>query len=426
MGNIDRENASQILIAGGGTAAESLFVAADKTGNLSFLLGTLGVTVVAGRGLRGGELGSYAEARSNSPLGDFLEGLSRDGIYKGVISAFGGRDKGETIPLTEAGWIGDQVGLATETVLRQSLKCKLATGEQVLAVRLTKSPEDGIIFTGLSEGRELSASRFFISATGAYEYSPPGLESYSRKLILSGTVLKGDFIEEIRKLLGEEAGKPEVAVLGSSHSSYAVVRTIRNHFEKEIGVLNIYGRSYPRRFFNSVEEALSSGYTDFDAVRDVCPVTGRVLRFGGNRGYASAETAASLDPASAWSRFVKVDGDFESVKEQLLRAKVVIAGLGYRPNLVPIINEDGAVIGPELDTDGQIKVDGNGRIYFKGGRDLIPGAYAIGLGAGIRPSKTLGGEPGFKGRLDGVNVAWGIVGPAILSDIIERGKWITI
>ena len=77
-----------------------------------------------------------------------------------------------------------------------------------------------------------------------------------------------------------------IVIVGGSHSAWAAAYNCINKMSQtcsfEKGSIVILHRSPIRLYYGTLLEALDAGYT-VDPVNDVCPLTGRVNRYGGLR-----------------------------------------------------------------------------------------------------------------------------------------------
>lgn len=181
-------------------------------------------------------------------------------------------------------------------------------------------------------------------------------------------------------------------------------------------------------FFNSRQEVQQAGYA-FDE-NDVCARTGRVNRFLGIRGDAKElflrsqngeENRIHLHPYTYTFTFSNYIPLSEERDYFLKVASTIVEATGYRPNPLYIYDYSGYIghwiagASDSTDIDGQARI----RHYTGAGRnDLIPGAYAIGLGRTRLSTETFGGEPNAQGKsIDGVNIYHGPVGETIVKHI---------
>jgi hypothetical protein len=93
---------------------------------------------------------------------------------------------------------------------------------------------------------------------------------------------------------------------------------------------------------------------------------------------------------------------------------VLIASFGYGP-LLPTLTRDGRPL--RLRYAGAGLAVGSTGIVRDENDAIVPGLFAFGMGAGLIPSKEVGGEPSYRGRLDGVWLYQHEVGKAVLQSM---------
>lgn len=199
-----------------------------------------------------------------------------------------------------------------------------------------------------------------------------------------------------------------VCIVGGSHSAISCAQRLTRVGLK--GSIDIHGRTPLRLFYPSREDAHRDGYV-FDAPQDVCPLSGRINRFGGLR--YDAHTAARKIIS-----FGRISGDGPAIRIVTSAEPVKLVNASQRFDLMIVATgyEAAGPCGPTLHSER------DGRVRSENG-DVIPGLYSFGLGSGLIPSRQIGGEPSFNGRLDGVWLYQNDVGDEVLnafsSDISE-------
>ncbi|MDF2642443.1 MAG: hypothetical protein K0R45_1715, partial [Pseudomonas sp.] len=79
------------------------------------------------------------------------------------------------------------------------------------------------------------------------------------------------------------ASDGRITVVGGSHSAFSMLENLADALEfAGLRDLTLIHRTQIRLFYESAEQAAAAGY-EFDPVRDVCPVSGRINRSGGLR-----------------------------------------------------------------------------------------------------------------------------------------------
>ena len=287
--------------------------------------------------------------------------------------------------------------------------------------------------------REIAASTV-IAAFGGRQ----PVELVARSELLPGVTLdrcrerllmSDDFLmmsdEAIREHVRPITGADDVVVLvGGSHSAFSAVDRLTAALEP-VGLrrVTMLHRGPIRLFFASAEDAKREGYP-FNDPDDICPISGRVNRFGGLR-YRACDVAKSvLRCGKMPDREVAVDlvplstcdpSVHDEVRRRLDLAPAVIACLGYQANLPPLVDADGREI--ELrNTMSGLEVDATGQVLTVHNEPLRS-LYGYGLGSDLlKTSAAIGGEPSFSGRADGVWLYQNHGGQVILDAVLNGGQ----
>ena len=238
----------------------------------------------------------------------------------------------------------------------------------------------------------------------------PGLilDPWRERLLMSDDFLRVSD-EAIRDAVPLGGASRDVIVVGGSHSAMSTVDRLAQALGPAgLRRITLLHRSPIRLYYASVEEGLRDGYA-FDETADVCPMSGRVNRFGGMR-YRSFAVARSIlttgrtpeQPIEVrLTRLTRESLGRHRVLDLLDRAPAIITCLGYQANLPRLVESNGEPIGLDNTPTG-LRVDSRGQALRTCGRPL-PDFYAIGLGSKLlRRSETIGGEPSFTGQADGV------------------------
>jgi len=199
----------------------------------------------------------------------------------------------------------------------------------------------------------------------------------------------------------------DVVVVGGSHSAMSTIDRLTEALEP-IGLRRIImlHRDPLRLYYATVGDAHRDGYA-FDEANDICPMSGRVNRFGGLR-YRSFDVARSIiETGRMPDQSVEIvsvplrESAPETVQRYLKQSAAVIACLGYQANLPELVDHQGRTIdlqnrarGLEIDADGcALTIEGQ----------PISGLYVYGIGSRfLKRSDAIGGEPSFEGSADGI------------------------
>jgi hypothetical protein len=377
-----RELLAQVV--GLGPAGLGIAVAAERLGILPQLIDS---------GIRwldpapGGSIGDY-QILSNSPWEDYGKGL--EGVFLREFRKLGTHEGQVLLPL---------VGKLCRSMSGHLESRGLVLRERVAEVRMTS---DGRFLSFSKEGKKLAVSRKLVLACGGEERFRPSFAGFGMQLLDSGGILRGDF-----KPLGRWK---HLHIVGGSHGAAAVLYKLR--LSRPSCRFTIWHRGPVRLFYASEAEARKAGYVFNQG--DVCPLTGRVHRFGGVRPpyrelFAAAKAGelpnVEFQPVSGFLQLRSVEG-------------AVIRAIGFQAHRLPIRSCSGEEIGPLLQSDGTLHADPGCRVRDLSG-EVIPGCFALGLGHQPPPSPEWGGEPNYRGPIDGVNVYFGPVGERVLRGILE-------
>ena len=210
-----------------------------------------------------------------------------------------------------------------------------------------------------------------------------------------------------------------IVIIGGSHSAWAAAFNFINkmsetyNFEDESIV--IMHRSPIRMYYGTLQEALDAGYT-VDPVNDVCPLTGRVNRYGGLRYHVNTlaqQVVLSGQEKRICTKMLLGGNSSKSVVESVLSsASLVVAAIGYAARVPELFDPSGKQM-TLLSEFGQLTTDADGHCSDTNGQ-LLPNILAYGLGAGQFTNPEVGGETSFAGRVDGVWLYMNDMGKVLL------------
>ena len=385
-------------VIGLGPAGLGLALAADTAGLLTNLL-LRGVIWLDQQSIgNGGRIGGY-KIVSNSPVGDYLETISPNGLFAPVRDSpigkwFSDQDQHSQIHLSRVGELAGEAQNQLARIITDFCQSEILTGVGIDSVRW-----NGTEFVSYSGDTPIATSAKLVLACGAREQKLPVLDCLGDKLILSSDVISD------RAMCGEN-----IYIIGVSHSMASVLWKLREQGKDK--QITVYHRSSVKFFYPSVADAIADGYNF--TMDDVCPLTGRVHRFGGIRSpYRELVQNAVRD---GWVKFERITS-LEPVIPTLSRADTVVQATGFRASRVPIVGMYG---GPLMTGNGHLVVDKNCNVYCQCGCGVIKGAYALGLGHKPPPAPELGGEPSYNGPVDGFNLYAGTVGRTVLKGLLKE------
>jgi len=423
-----------LVVCGGGPAGLGPFVAAARLGVLESLLDR-GVLLVEPAAPGPGGFAHYGGLRANSLGGAFLESLD---ALTGPEFAELKRTR-ETLELARwarsnpplgvvAAYLA-RLGEAVASVLRAHPACEVTAGARVTQVDEVCGGVS-VLIDG-TDARRVFADRAILAMGGrpltAYREMSvvPGvsLSAYRSKLCHTADLLDSRYGLPWR-LVGAIRQSGRVAVIGAAHSAWSAVGMLREdpRFLGGPAVrLSVLHRGPIRLYYTSAQEARDAGYR-FDPVDDICPLSGRVHRFGGLRGEPKRLAARSMGlvegrPAAELVRVDAADHDSRHAAKQVLdEAGAIIVATGYQARLPLLRHEDGTELVAAVSESGTV-VNHAGHLVDVDGRPH-PRLLAYGLGAGLGVSQDIGGEPGYDRRADGVWLYQHDVGRLVLDELL--------
>jgi hypothetical protein len=219
------------------------------------------------------------------------------------------------------------------------------------------------------------------------------------------------------------SAKNPVVIVGGSHSAWAAAFNLIDKISKDVdfenGSIVILHRSPIRMYYGSLAEAQAAGYK-IDPAKDVCPLTGRVNRYGGLRYHVNtlAKTVV-LSGTEKRIRTVHIGAQAgeAAIKQLFDDAVLVVAAIGYAARVPNIVDADGKKITLHS-SFGQLTTNPKGQCSTQEG-SLLPDILAYGLGAGQFTNPDVGGEESFAGRVDGVWLYMNDMGKVLLRTLTE-------
>lgn len=429
------------LIVGAGPGGLAPLVAAAHVGKLQELLDAGVVIVERGDKVGSGELGRYAIS-SDSATEAFLDAVMRTEEPKlaalrshPTVTAMS-QYIGHSIPLelaaTYLNLLGETLcGLveasAEGLVLRKhtALSSHLsANGIWSTRVRCETTGWVRTIRTSavvLATGAEQPESRLRSEKIAGVSLLP----TYADKVFQSGTLLTKGGLEKLLERLSSEKN-PRVVVVGGSTSAGAVTRVLLNECPSvALGAdaVTLMHRKPLRIFYNSAEEALAEGYTDFGP-KDICQLSGRVYRLAGfrleTRELMMRAMGIAGRPPEPRLKLHHLGEESDAQTRRLLdESHVIVAALGYRPRGLNVAMEDGTPIPLKSCCDAMRPMVGNDCHVLTEEDMPIPGLYGIGLASGFVPSGVLGGEESFHGQANSLWLWQHDVGARIVDGVLR-------
>ena len=432
-------NATGVVIVGAGPAGLAPLFAAAIEGRLDDLL-RLGVTILEkGSTVGSGALPEYAIS-SDSSAEAFLDIVvrTRDARFQPLVNHPVTRELIQlgknAAPLALVAQFLQIAGQLLAGLVMASERGLVLTETEAISVTQVTGSRWRTRFRQIGSLREkVIESQFVVLATGAIQpvgrlltdpvAGVPLLPLHKRKLLQSGTVLAHSGLTRVRERLNGRPN-PKVVIVGGSTSAGATASRLLAAGSGlqfgEAGITLIH-RQPLRIFYESVAEAHAESYTEFTQA-DVCPLTGRVFRFGGFRLETREMIMSALGLGGRSPeprlRLLHLTRGLEPEARQLLEsADLVIAALGYRPRLLPIF-DDGLRPITLFSPKGEqwSVVDQRCRVLNETGQPL-ENLFAIGLAVGPLPTRSLGGEVDFKGQINSLWMWQHTIGLRIASEL---------
>ncbi|GAN54743.1 hypothetical protein [Tanticharoenia sakaeratensis] len=411
-----------LTVVGLGPAGLAPLLAAAKSGQLEEIL-SRGIILIDRADEAGpGRIGNYA-ITSDSSAATFLSCLVDCPVPS--LAALVDHPVARTIadlgvgcvPLALAGELMRLVGRAIVDLVEAAPACRVMLGTELLTLR--QMPSRNWVATVRHAGRvETFTTRSVLAATGADQRRArlaseaiggvPLLPRFDHKVIQSEQMLAhGGVVHVAHRLAG--ISSPRIAIIGGSTSAMASANLLlRSGIPFNDGGVRLLHRTPITVFYPSVQAALEDGYTDFDAQRDVCPVSGFLFRFGGFRFDSRELVRRALkigggqgETRLAFQQIATDQAVDTAVQSTLEEADLIISCLGYTPRGLPVLGQDGAPIALGGVSGGTAMVDPECSIIDSQGRS-IPGLFGVGLAAGYRPPAHMGGEASFTGQVNGL------------------------
>lgn len=428
-----------VAFCGFGPAGSGLLFNLVKSGKISEAAADGILIVERSRSLGSGRLSEY-RIKSNSLADAILECVCND-LLPGEMSDIQRHSpaagllellRGQTPQL---GTIGACMSDATERLVSAiSQRHRVCVQRQHVAETLTVRNDGTFDIKARSpEGRAVT------SRTAAVILNLGGVQSRDERgnlemLLGSGVppcvpIISSDAVlrQSEAALLSQFAPLLEKArtllIAGGSHSAFSVAERLAQASARlNLRRILIAHRSPLRFYHRGTDEAQRYGET-IDTDRDICPLSRQVNRFGGLR-YRAAQVARMilrsnrLDDYPVEIALVNVAGGpgRSSLAGELRDVGGIVTCFGYQPLLPTILGQSGEALMLEVDDRGLV-TDDFGRIAAKG-RGVIHGLFSFGLGSGLRGGADVGGEPSYKGRLDGIWLYHNDVGRKVTNGLL--------
>ncbi|SEB48046.1 DegT/DnrJ/EryC1/StrS family aminotransferase [Terriglobus roseus] len=430
----------QLVVAGAGPGGLAPLFAAARYGKLPELLAGGVLVVERSATIGAGLLGNYS-IPSDSPAEAFLDSIenSSEPELRELLSHPEAKAladlRGQTAPLRVAAAFLALAAQRLCSMVEQSLHSAVLREHEVLSVRQISNRLWAVHVRDLRTGREHTfRSRSVHLATGGHQPADrlrtervgdaPLTPRFSEKLIQSGELFVWHGTDAVMDRLRDKP-QPRITVVGGSTSAGAIaVQLLRQtSLAFPAGGLTLLHRSPLRLFYASAEEAKADGYYDFKS-EDICHISGRVFRLSGFRFEAKDLVRNALglqgrvpDPRL---KLIALNGDSAAAEAALQEADLIIAAMGYRPRMCPVLDAEGNAIPLHDPVSGDwATVDQRCQVMTRQ-KEPLRGLTAMGLAVGPAASHALGGEKDYRGQVNSLWLWQNTLGLRVVEEVLKR------
>ncbi len=388
-----------VAVVGGGPAGVGVVVAAADaigTGPLSWCLVEAGPPDQLGRG----RLDRY-DVASDTPGRVFVETAALDlenlpAAERSHVAKLLARCETEkAIPLA---WAADLFHLrARQGIHRLGMRDRVTVRSHARVTRLATTADGFELGLETPDGANRVRCRAVVLATGGRPRMPKGLvPPTSGRMLHSESALSMSQADLTR--FAADSGTSEVVIVGGSHSAFSVAdRLLRLDEAKTLAddAITLVHRSPIKVSYADRAAADADGFVYDES--DVCPVTGRVFRFGGLRSASAELWRRWRDGRERRLRLVDL-GVIGGGERRWDHAERLVAATGYEAAAGALVPQ---LFAPAPDGNRHPRIDAKGR-YLDAHGHVIPGLYGIGLGSAVTRGPASGGEPSYAGPVDGL------------------------
>ncbi|MFL6099787.1 MAG: SidA/IucD/PvdA family monooxygenase [Actinomycetales bacterium] len=399
-----------VVVVGGGPAMLGLLTAASREQLDELAREGLVIVDAASRERFGaGQLGRYrvrsdTRGRVFTEYCEWLEGGFDDDLDAETRRLMRRCSTDEPVPLTVAGRLLRQAGQRLVEAL--SKRPRVTILDRTELVSMAPDP-DGVELSLRGNGgvRRLRASTVVLGIGGAPRF-PSDVRPDLAVDVHSDSVLRDPGLRALLSRLDPQ--RPRVAVVGGSHSAFAVAgRLLRTDLPWTDGSIRILHRSPILMTYSDVEAARADGQSV--AADDICPATGLVHRFGGLRTDAAALYRRVRSGAEPRVRLVPMSGRPADELGPPDGREQRVWATGYDSPVRSLLSVDNH---RAASTPTAASWDGDGRLVVDG--RVSPRVLGMGLGTARPRTERTGGEPAFTGSIDGVWFYQRVVAPQLL------------
>lgn len=352
----ESQTGCDIAFVGGGFRTTTFLASAPE------LLQTRIRVIERGSLIGPGAFADYA-VTSTSVGSRFLRGVSLDTAAASTLQMphVAALSRAEhPVPLDQVAGALTEIGSMLTTALGAN---QVLLNTEVLSIDVSSKGQSVVLTTARGPA---TTARHVVIATGRRERLHPELDQWRSKVLLSNTVIRQSWREELERNMIDLAGGP-VVIAGCSHSAMSALGTLLTIRQKlnlpnlEIKVLQ---RGPARLMYESLKYAVAQHVPDREILarpdRDVCPDTGIVFRDSGLR-HESKDLYCAL-----WNgdidRVGLVRATLQDADPIFREAGLIVQALGYHGE-VPNINVDGHLVRSRYSPD-RFKADDHGAVIM--------------------------------------------------------------
>ena len=393
-------NIHNLQIIGFGPAALGLFVAADRGYRLSEFLDS-GIQIHE----RAPSLHHWRSLKyyipSNSPAGEFLTGIRKDGIFSDILESDAGKylsnNAYRTVCLSKVSDFLKLLMYRVKHIIDEHPSCHLHWSSYVSTLQV-----DDVFMCNAPNGKSI-VSRHLVVSTGSKQRqleqsSISKFPTYSSEALQRG-ILDEDIIEYLQN------GYTPI-VVGGSHSGFSTAGFILDRFGKYFSETNpfyLYSRS-PIKQMLTRREAQHIAINDNDRID---PETGDINKFSGVR-HNARELYRKVMQGHEKRLVIKIA---DNINPHNVLRPIIISAIGYRPTPPRIIDSENKVISIDLLPSGSsvTKDPITQELQHQGNK--ISNAFGMGLGYS---------DIGSDGEQVGVNFFHGDTASKLVTHLLKR------
>ncbi|WP_020405422.1 hypothetical protein [Hahella ganghwensis] len=366
----------KLQILGFGPAAVGIFVATDRLGVLGTLL-EQGVYIYEKHADVNEWNSLEYKIPSNSPIGDFLCGIRKDGVFAEVMQSPRIRQwlerRDDSICLTAISGFLKELMLCVVKAVEKSPTSRIFWSSPVSELYMHETEGFGIA----REGETLMTSDSLVLATGARNRDMPELIPNAFGTISSDSVLRCREDDRIRAVI--HSGCP-IVIFGGSHSGFSSAGYLLSEFGAQLSEQQIHVVSKDKVVqMYSPEEVVGTELSQGDVVN---PMTREINKFHGLRRDARALYRSVLEGDERRIKLYELENDDVPVADRLALngsgTPLVINATGYEPRIPKLFDLKSKEICLDRTSSNICKDPFSGELLCGG--KAIPKLYATGLG----------------------------------------------